>query len=226
MAEPCIRESNPFSVLTPEEVESLTLAKSIETFARGKYLFEAGESVRGIYCLSKGTVKITQKANRGRDLTLRFAAAGDWVGHRSIFTSDTFRGSAVAKESTQACFVPTETLFKFFASNRMFAHQLVRMIARDLERTERKLLEYQNLNVASRLISMFRTLDEKFGMKSEAGRHLSIRLSKVEIAELIGASEEVVSRQLSKWKTESLLRENGKTFFLSDRLLERVIREQ
>lgn len=41
---------------------------------------------------------------------------------------------------------------------------------------------------------------------------------------MIGASQEVVVRQLSKWKNENLLRESGKRYLLTENILGRVIR--
>jgi CRP-like cAMP-binding protein len=214
-----------FTLLNAVEMARLEQTQSEARFVKGEFLFRSGEPVRGIYCIQKGTIKISQPLPGGaRAVTVRFASIGDWVGHRSIFTSATFRGSALAKERVEASFVPMDTLIYLFGSNKEFANQLIRLIARDLEQTEKRLMEFPTQNVPSRLISLFRSLNEKFGEDTQLGRQLSLRLTKVEISELIGASQEVVSRQLSKWKKESLIREEGKKLFLSDHFLNRVIR--
>lgn len=215
--------SGPFAVLSEEERLELRSAGESRVFKKGRWLFRSGDNVEGLFCILSGVVKITQ-CQSSREIVLRLASTGDWAGHRSIFTSDTYRGSARAKEDTRAFMVPTKTLLKFFGGNPEFANQLIRLISRDLENTERQLFEHQKLNVPSRLISLFRVLDQKFGEQSPEGRLLSAKLSKVELAQMVGASQEVVSRQLSKWKKENLLREKGKRIFLSNKLLERVIR--
>lgn len=214
-----------FSLLSPDETLALQAVRTFHDFERGEALFRAGEPVRGIYCVERGAIKITHQTQTGDSLTLRFASAGDWVGHRSIFTSETYRGSAIANGPVRVFFVPTGLLLRFFSSNKEFAHHLIRQIARDLEATEKKMLEFQKLNVASRLISLFRSLDEKFGRDSEDGREIGLKITKVEIAELIGASPEVVIRQLTKWKKETLLSESGKKYFLTNRFLSKVIRD-
>lgn len=216
-------EGNPFSALSDEERRTLAADCRPSVFKKGQYLFRSGEPAQGIFSLSSGVVRITQ-AQGPREIVVRLASSGDWVGHRSIFTTDVYRGSAQAKERTHSLFVPVNALLRLFGSHKEFAGQLIRLIARDLENTERLLLEHQKLNVPSRLISLFRVLDEKLGQESPSGRALSTKLTKVEIAQMIGASQEVVSRQLSKWKEENLLREDGKRIFLSSRLLGRIIR--
>lgn len=218
--------TNPFAVLTFTELKLLAIHRREHRFTKGEHLFRSGDPVRGIFCISAGAVKVLQETSPGCEVALRFAAPGDWVGHRSVFTKDTYRGSAVARETVTACFVPTATLQEFFSANRAFADRLIRMIARDLEQAERKLIDHQQLNVPSRLISLFQTLNEKFGVGDANGRLLDLAITKVEISELIGASPEVVVRQFSKWKREKLLREeSGKRLLLSDRLLGRVIRK-
>jgi CRP-like cAMP-binding protein len=220
-----ISERNPFSHLKKSELEDLLATGSLHAFPTGASLFHSGESVRGIFCIVDGAVKISQP-HRGRNFTIRFAASGDWVGHRSIFTRATYLGSATARETTRAFYVPSDLLRKFFGKNTGFASHMIRQIAADLEATEKKFLEYKDLNVPSRLIFLFRSLDEKFGDRVDEGRRLRLRLSKVEISEMIGASQEVVVRQLSKWKKENLIREDGKRYLLSDRFLSRIIRDQ
>ncbi|HUP57807.1 MAG TPA: Crp/Fnr family transcriptional regulator [Bdellovibrionota bacterium] len=214
---------NPFSALTPDELRELEARQELRRFGKGHFLFEVGQPVKGVFCIRTGVVKITQNQG-GKPVALRLASEGEWVGHRSIFTSETYRGSAVAKEQVAAHFVPLELLHRLFGQNTAFAHALIRMIAHDLERAERRLLEHQELNVPSRLISLFRSLGERIGIEQDEGRLIQTKLTKVEISEMIGASQEVVSRQLSRWKKEGLVRENGKRIYLSQRLLDRVIR--
>jgi CRP/FNR family transcriptional regulator, polysaccharide utilization system transcription regulator len=219
-----VNERNPFVHLGKDELDELLSHGELREFRAGSNLFSSGEKVEGIFCLLDGAVKISQQ-HRGRNFTVRFASTGDWVGHRSIFTRSTYLGSATAREITHAFFVPSKLLLQFFGSNTGFASHMIRQISSDLEMTEKKFLEYKDLNVPSRLISLFRALDEKFGASSSDGRALRLRLSKVEISEMIGASHEVVVRQLSKWKEDKLLSENGKRYLLSERLLNRIIRE-
>ena len=217
------QESNPFSVLTGEEMERVVALGQSCNFKPGQYLFRCSEPVQGIFSLKDGVVGVSQPQG-ARDILVRIASAGEWVGHRSVFTSETYRGSARAKENTRAHFVPTSLLLDLLANNKEFANRLIRLIAHDLESVEQRLMDHQKLSVASRLISLFRALDLKIGVREAQGRRLNARISKVEIAEMVGASQEVVSRQLSKWKKEGLLRETDKRLVLSKALLNRVIR--
>jgi CRP-like cAMP-binding protein len=217
---------NPFSALTAAELAALERDTRDQKFAKGRALFRSGEAVRGIFWIKRGAVKVLQETSPGCEAALRFAGAGDLVGHRSVFTRDTYRGSAIAREETTARLVTTELVQELFFQNRDFADLLIRLIARDLEQTERKLLELQRLNVPSRLISLFRILDEKFGVAAGGARLLDLAITKVEISELIGASPEVVIRQLSKWKREKLVsEESGKRLVFSKQLLGRIIRK-
>lgn len=218
-----VNEKNPFVHLGKSELDELLSCGKLREFRAGSKLFSSGDKVEGIFCLVEGAVKISQQY-RGRNFTIRFASKGDWVGHRSIFTRSTYLGSATAREFSRAFFVPASLLLKFFGTNTGFASQLIRQISTDLEATEKKFLEYKDLNVPSRLISLFRTLNEQFGSSTSEGRTLQLRLSKVEISEMIGASQEVVVRQLSKWKKEKLLSEDGKRYHISESLLGRIIR--
>lgn len=216
-------ERSLFSLLAPSERVGLAQEKTVRDFQQRDYLFRSGDAVHGIFCIAAGAVKVSQPQGE-RLVALRFSAAGDWVGHRSIFTSETYRGTAQAKARVRACFVPTSTIQRIFAGNPAFANQLVRNMVHDLEAAERRLIQDRERNVPTRVISLLRTLDRQFGATVGDARRLSIKLSKVEIAELVGASQEVISRQFSKWKKAELLWEDGKLLYLSNRLLTRLTR--
>jgi CRP-like cAMP-binding protein len=219
------RGASFFSALTPRELQLLDRKCPRMPFARGDFLFRSGDPVTGIYRILEGIVKFTQPTGTGKALTVRFATPGGSAGYRSVFTSQTYRGSAIAKEAVEAQLISSEVLLKLFQSNRAFALFLIRQIARDLDRTEQRLLEFQKLGLPSRLIALLRSLDEQFGNDAGPWRQLSIRLSKVELAELVGASVETVVRQLSRWKRDGLIEEKGKRISISPRLLRRIIRQ-
>lgn len=222
---------NPLDVLNADERASFLAKSRVIRFRKGVYLFRAGEEVTGIYHLRSGVVKVTQvpgKNTRAKAITVRMAGAESWIGHRSLFTSETYRGSARAKESGEAHFIPIATIRELFAINTAFAYQMARLIIQDLERTESSMFESQRLNLPSRLIQVLRNLAASFGSESNSagtkGIQLSLKISRVELSEMVGSSPEAVSRQISSWKKLGMVKDSKNGLFLAGKLLNRVTR--
>lgn len=214
---------NPFDVLTKAEKSLIYSAHNFMAFKKNQYLFRSGEPVKGIYCIKKDAVKVTQNHGQ-RTITLRFVSTGEWVGHRSIFTSDNYQGTAKARLETQAYFISESLLLSLLIQNKTFAYQFIKKIIKDLVAAEKKLFESQELNVPSRLISLLHSLTDTFGIETQWGKKIPLNITKIEIADLVGASQEVVIRQLSQWKKEGLIKEDTKQITLSHQFLKKIIR--
>ena len=122
---------NPFDVLTKAEKSLIYSAHNFMAFKKNQYLFRSGEPVKGIYCIKKGAVKVTQNHGQ-RTITLRFVSTGEWVGHRSIFTSDNYQGTAKARLETQAYFISESLLLSLLIQNKTFAYQFIKKIIKAL----------------------------------------------------------------------------------------------
>lgn len=216
-------EHNPFKRLENEMFLQVFSDLQIQKFAPNTKVFESGQSVFGVFQIVTGVLKVHQSIHDAL-LTVRMAGDGDWAGHRSIFTSLKYRGTAVTKTDVEAYLVPTERIHQLILIPQ-FADAFIRMVCTDLEASEKTIYDYQRLSVPNRLLNLFKKLNQRFGQKSAEGFvTIPFKLSKVEIANMIGASEEVVIRQLSDWRKKGLLQEEGKQFSLSDEILNRVTR--
>ncbi|MCB0361976.1 MAG: cyclic nucleotide-binding domain-containing protein [Bdellovibrionales bacterium] len=110
---PC--QPNPFSHLTAVEKAELRRRPRTKLYKKGEFIFLSDDLVKGIYWVKCGIVKISQTLGE-RAVTIRFATKDEWIGHPSIFTSNTSGGTAHAREKTIAHFVSTNLLHHFFMS--------------------------------------------------------------------------------------------------------------
>jgi CRP-like cAMP-binding protein len=94
----------------PEWKELIALRKKTLFIKRGKPLFHEGEKVTGIFSLYSGTVKVHVPWTEEKEMIIRFARAGDIVGHRGLGGGDVYPVSATALEDTTACWIPSEFL--------------------------------------------------------------------------------------------------------------------
>lgn len=62
--------------------------KVMNTYKKGHTLFFQGNPPFGLYCISNGKIKVSKVGNDGKESIVRIAAAGDVLGHRSLFSEE------------------------------------------------------------------------------------------------------------------------------------------
>ena len=83
-----------FCELTGPDLGGLSKNKIENIFKKGQTLFVEGNPPFGLYCISKGNVKVTKTGDLGKDAIVRVASAGDVLGHRSLFTGENYQATA------------------------------------------------------------------------------------------------------------------------------------
>src|SRR4051812_48302289 len=84
--------------------ELIAIKKKTLFFRKGKSIFREGDEVKGIYFLFSGSIKVHQQWTGDKELIIRFAKAGDVLGHRGLAEA-TYPVSATAMEDSKLCFI-------------------------------------------------------------------------------------------------------------------------
>jgi CRP-like cAMP-binding protein len=206
-----------FSSLGEPDLDELAREKTPLRFGKGEQLFGQGEPATGIHCIQRGIAKVVQKNKQGRVVMVRIAPPGDTVGHRSIFTRATFRGSARATEPLLACRVPKETLLQLLGKNTGFAQQIILRMAHDIESHERDHRNRRDKNVRERLAELLLKLIDRCGeQQPDRSWKLAVQITKSDIAAMLGTAHETAIRFVSELKQEGVLRQEGRTLFIKD----------
>lgn len=71
-------------------------------------------------------------------------------------------------------------------------------------------------NVCERLAELLLSLMKAYGVQEEGRWRLNIKLTREEIASIIGTANETVIRFISDFKHEGLIEQEGKTLYILD----------
>lgn len=142
---------------------------------------------------------------------------GGSAGHRSLFTSKTYRGSCVAKEDSTVCHIPASAVLEGLSDSPAFARRFIESVSRDLIAAENALISFVSHSVPQRLAALLLRLKGEFGYPTQTNEiELRVPLTKVEISSMLGTSEETVVRTFNQFKRQGLVRFEGKKIFLTD----------
>jgi CRP/FNR family transcriptional regulator, anaerobic regulatory protein len=162
-----------------------------------------GSPVHGLYFIYSGKAKVYSIGVQNREQIIRFAGNGDIVGHRGFLTYENYKISAAAVEDTVLCHFSNDVLFEMLHSVAGLSFDLMKFYAEELQRSEERVNTFSQMNVKSRVIDALVSIANKFGMTNG---FINLKISRKEIADFAGTTEEQVTRVLSKLKQENLIK--------------------
>jgi CRP-like cAMP-binding protein len=215
--ENCVsKKEGIFCELGIPELESISHHKTHNTFKKGQTLFVQGNHPFGLYCISKGNIKLTKTNADGKETIVRIAYGGDILGHRSLFTDDNYSATATAMEDTDVCFIDKKYILKIIENNPTVALNVINKLSRDMGFAESKLSSLHQKNVRERLAELLLSLKASHGVKINGKWKIDLKLTREEMATMIGTANETLIRFMTEFKEAGIIEQEGKTIFIKD----------
>ncbi len=204
-----------------EWLPALNANRKTFEFKKGETIFKEGDPVRGIYFLVSGKAKIHKKWGEDKELIVRFAGAGDVVGHRGLGKESFFPVSGTALEPVSACFVDLDFFMASLKVNHDFTLKFLLFFAEELQESERNMRNLGQMQVRERVADVLLRLKEKFGLSTEM--ELNIPISRHDLASFAGTTYESVFRVLTEFGNDGMINISGKGIFILNAILLRKL---
>ena len=205
-----------FSSLKPAERDSLRPLVRIRSYEEGDTIFREGEPAVMFHFVLGGKVKIVKAAPAGGDVILEIFGPGDPIGALAAYEERDFPAAAVALEATSLLSVPRQEFFALLASNPMLARGLLLGLTRRMVELTRKLSE-RSSRVEYRIARVFLTLADRTGRPEKSGVFIPVALSRQEIADMVGTTQETAIRIMSRWGKDGVIVTADGGFRIPDR---------
>lgn len=209
------REHSVFCDLLPRELDSVSTSKVTRTLARGEVLFYDGDKPAGIYCVSRGTLKVYKSNRDGREQIVRLARPGDIVGYRALLSGGGHNNCAAALDDVTVCYIPRAEFFSLIENSPQTATRVLSLLSTELRRAEDRMVDMAQRPVRERVAETLLLLKQSGGVDDD-GRTLRIRVTRAEIGSIVGAATESVIRLLADFKREGLVEFIGRGIAILD----------
>src|SRR5271169_6997310 len=220
------RQDRLFCNLAPEAIQHLSKIAGPAIYPKGATLFVEGQASRGVFILCAGHVKLSTSSADGKTLILRISEPGDLLGLPGTISGRPYEVTADVIEPTQANFISRTDFLNFLRDHGEAALR----VAQELSET------YQTAFAEMRTIGLSHSAREKLArfLLDWSAHHPSdngaikfnLTLTHEEIAQMIGASRETVTRLFADFKKNNLLQIKGSSVTIQDKLgIERLLQE-
>ncbi|MFL9483651.1 Crp/Fnr family transcriptional regulator [Chitinophagaceae bacterium LWZ2-11] len=184
--------------------------KQTLSFKKGDIVFAEGEQVKGIYFIYEGTVKVhKQWGGNQKELIIRFAKAGDVLGHRGLGGNESYPVSATALENLKVCFINNDFLEASLTVNPTLTYKLMQLYATELQKAEKRMTGLAHMEVKGRIAEALLELRGLFGI-TETG-FFAVAISRQDIASFAGTTYETIFKVFTEWIQEKLIETSGKS---------------
>lgn len=167
-------------------------------FARGSTLFEEGASSEQVMIVLSGRVKISHFTADGREIILAVRGPGELLGELSAIDQEPRSATALAAEPVEVLVLSVEDFQQFVSTTPRAAMVLLLGLTRRLREADRKRIEFAAFDTVGRVALRLLDLADQFGEPAGTGVRITLPLSQQELAGLIGASREAVSKALQQ----------------------------
>ncbi|WP_338768548.1 Crp/Fnr family transcriptional regulator [Bernardetia sp. ABR2-2B] len=203
------RATSVFCDLSEDEVANMSANKGCNFYKRGQNLFYEGSRAIGIHCIYEGKVKLTKLGVDGKEQIVKIASDGEILGYNSLLSQQPYNVSAEALDEAIVCFVPNSTFLDIIDDNKDFPRRMMQVMAKDTQDMEQRLTNWMQKSVRERLAEVLLLLHNRYPNKENV-EVIDIRLSREEIANLVGTATESAIRYLSELNTDKIIELKGK----------------
>jgi CRP-like cAMP-binding protein len=205
-----------FKSLSEDEIKELSPYLSEKAYKKKEHIFSEGSAPEWFYIVSKGKVKITKLSHEGKEIILEVISPYDIFGGVAVLRNIPYPANAVAMEDSEVLKISRKNLMRL--ADR-FPH-LMHALALELgDRVKNSLDSLKNIaleRVEARIAALLLKLANKVGVETKEGLLIDMRLTKQDVADMVGTTVETSIRTFSKLKKEGLVQDTDGKFIIKD----------
>lgn len=184
-------------------------------FPHGEVILHQGDASTCLFVVTAGVVRLSSVTRTGREVVVGLLCPGDVFGESALLGGvSPVEARAVGRTTLVA--VPLASLRSLLQQHPGTAEQLLRLIASRLHRTSTALEEALVEDLPARILGRLRDLAVAHGVREAEGIRLTVPLTQDEIARMVGASRESVSRSFGSLAARGLVRSERRRLLITD----------
>lgn len=191
------------------------LVRKRRPLARGDSLFQVGTPLHSLFVSREGAFKTTALAEDGSVQVIGFHLPGELMGLDAL-GSGTHRCDAEALEPAEVCEVPMAELGRVAAQIPSLQQQFLRVIGQSMGRDQDHLEMMGRRHANERVALFLHGLSERLRKLGRSGDHITLPMSREDIASYLGLVIETVSRTFGRLQDEGVIAVRGRKLQILD----------
>ncbi len=201
-----------FGVLDDACLKPLTQVATLRQIPRHTIVLHAGDRTDNIYFVLSGALKVQISDEVGREVILSMLGPGELFGEMGVLDDHPRSATVLAVESSQLVVIGKADFKRCLAENPDVSLFIMRNLAKRLRLADRHIESLALLDVYGRVARLLLEAAEIVNGR----KVVTQKLTKQDIAKMIGASREMVSRVMRDLTVQGLIQERDGQVVLVD----------
>ncbi len=204
-----------FSGCQDEQLRVLAAMVTRRSVPRGTLVLNAGDQTDSLYIVLSGRLKVLMSDSDGKEVILSILGPGEFFGEMGLIDDSPRSASVLAIEPCELLSISKRDFKSCLAQNFEMAMAVMKGLVRRLREADRKIGSLALLDVYGRVARLLLDMSESV----DGQKVVTKRLPKQDIAKMIGASREMVSRVMKDLQMGGYIEMRGSNILLKDTIL-------
>jgi len=204
-----------FASFPEDQLRMLTTMVTRRSASRSTTIMAGGDATDSLYIVLSGRLKVMMSDSDGKEVILSILGPGEFFGEMGLIDDEPRSASVVTIEPCELLSISKRDFKKCLVDNSEMSMAVMRGLVRRLREADRKIGSLALLDVYGRVARLL--LDMAENVNGE--KVVTKRLPKQDIAKMIGASREMVSRVMKDLQTGGYIEMRGSSIVLRDTIM-------
>lgn len=204
-----------FGYLTARERRTIA-DEVVETrYRKDEFIFREGDPARSFHILKEGTVKCVKTSPGGKQVTLKVLMPGDlFCCDAAVLEDGTHPGCAQPMGDVSVLSLSKDAYYGMLRRNPEAALEVIRYLGSRLQEAQ-ETAKVLALNPAEqRLAALLVKLAERAGLRDGNQVRLTVRLTRQDLADMVGMTVETATRIMGRFKRDRLVSGTAKSLVI------------
>lgn len=189
------------------DIDELFKANKVKNFLSKEVIYCENDRGNGVYFIHSGMVKLVSYLSNGRARIVRLHSDSHWFGLEGL-VDQAYEHTAIAVGNTSVVCLPMSSIHLLERENPQRYCRLLKRGYRQLAQADKWIADFSTGRIQSRVARLIHFLSAlEYGDSSDKVDLLTVH----EMADMLGATPESVSRVLANFKRSQILYSRGST---------------
>jgi CRP/FNR family cyclic AMP-dependent transcriptional regulator len=204
-----------FAGLSEDQLNMLARMLVRKSVGRNFMLIGAGDPTDSLYIVITGRLKVLMSDEQGREVILSILGRGEYLGEMGLLDDSPRSASVVTLEPCELLSISKTDFKRSLAENFELSLMVMRGLVKRLREADRKIGSLALMDVYGRVARLLLEMAEHINGEKVVVK----KMSKQDIAKMIGASREMVSRVMRDLERGGYIEVRGRSIVVRDNLL-------
>ena len=192
-----------FSGLPESQVYQIARMAGVRRVPRNTTIVRVGDSTDALFVRVSGSAKVLNRDAEGREVILSLLGAGECFGEMGLIDGAPRSADVVSCEPCELLVIAKSDFARALAENVDLCFNMMKSLADRLREANRKIESLALLDVYGRVAKLLL----EFSVVEDGQRVIRRKVSKQDMAKMVGASREMVSRVMRDLEVRGYIRD-------------------